>query len=102
MPYISQEARDKFIRQECGGMQTINDIDEIIELAKKIENCGELNYVITVIAQAYIKQKVLRYQNINDVIGALEGAKMELYRRVASSYEDEKIKENGDVNVIDD
>jgi hypothetical protein len=33
----------------------------------------------------------------NDAIGALEGAKLELYRRYVSAYEDDKIKENGDV-----
>ena len=37
------------------------------------------------------------YATINDIIGALEGAKMEFYRRVVAPYEDEKIKENGDV-----
>lgn len=34
---------------------------------------------------------------INDCIGACEGAKLEFYRRVASPYEDVKIKQNGDV-----
>jgi len=37
------------------------------------------------------------YQTINDIIGALEGAKMEFYRRVVVPYEDKKIKDNGDV-----
>jgi len=30
-------------------------------------------------------------------MGALEGAKLELYRRKVAIYEEEKIKENGDV-----
>jgi len=34
---------------------------------------------------------------INAIIGALECAKLELYRRVAAPYEDDKIAENGDV-----
>jgi hypothetical protein len=37
------------------------------------------------------------YQTVNDIVGALEGAKMEFYRRAAAPYEDLKIKENGDV-----
>jgi hypothetical protein len=96
MPYIKKEAREKFEDQKmlCHGA--------LMGIGATCENAGELNYVITVIAQSYIKAKGLNYQHINDVIGALEGAKIELYRRVASSYEDEKIKENGDVNVIDD
>jgi hypothetical protein len=39
----------------------------------------------------------LRYAHINEAIGALECAKLELYRRVAAPYEDEKMKESGDV-----
>lgn len=60
------------------------------------ENAGELNYTFTMIVQQYFKEHS-NYQGINDIIGALEGAKLEFYRRVASPYEDIKIKENGDV-----
>lgn len=59
-------------------------------------NTGELNYVITNIINEYYKYEG-GYSSINDVIGALEGAKLEFYRRVAAPYEDVKIKENGDV-----
>jgi len=66
-------------------------------------NAGELNYLFTMIIDDYLVRNGLKYQNINDVIGALEGAKLELYRRVAAPYEDEKIKQNGDVyNVLHD
>lgn len=58
---------------------------------------GELNYQFTHLAQEYIKANGLSYQNINDVVGALEGAKVEFQRRVVAPYEDAKIKENGDV-----
>lgn len=89
MPYIKKQDRKKFKSAETLGL--------------KCDNPGDLNYVFTVIAQAYIRNKGLRYQNINDVVGALEGAKTEFYRRVAAPYEDEKIAENGDVlNVEDD
>jgi len=46
-------------------------------------------------------EKGLSYTFINDCVGALEGAKLELYRRVASPYEDKKIAENGDVYPLD-
>lgn len=58
---------------------------------------GELNYSFSCMAQAYINRKGLSYQTINDIVGALEGAKLEFYRRVAVPYEDKKIVENGDV-----
>ena len=59
-------------------------------------NAGELNYVITNIISEYYQQEG-GYSSINDVLGALEGAKLEFYRRVAAPYEDTKIQENGDV-----
>ena len=37
------------------------------------------------------------YQAINDIIGALESAKLEFYRRPVAIYEDKKIIENGDI-----
>lgn len=84
MPYIKQEDRKKL---------------DAVDLPW-IENTGELNYFITTICQSYIYERGLNYQNINAVIGALECAKLELYRRVASPYEDKKILENGDVNCL--
>lgn len=58
---------------------------------------GKLNYVLTRICDFYIKRTGLRYGSINDVIGVLECMKLELYRRVAADYEDQKATENGDV-----
>ena len=57
---------------------------------------GQLNYVITTIIRDYYN-KSPSYQSVNDVVGALEGAKLEFYRRVAAPYEDNKITLNGDV-----
>lgn len=61
------------------------------------ENAGELNYLITELIWKYVSLKGEKYQHYNDVMGALEGAKLELYRRKIAPYEDVKIKENGDV-----
>lgn len=60
-------------------------------------NAGELNYLFTCIIRNYVRKHGLRYQQINDVVGALEGAKAEFQRRVVVPYEDSKIAENGDV-----
>ena len=83
MPYIDKESRGKF--------------DVMIADASMIDNCGELNYVMSKICLAYIKKKGLKYQNINDVMGALTGVQLELYRRVWADYEDTKIESNGDI-----
>lgn len=63
---------------------------------------GELNYKITMACADYLEERAevrggLSYDLINEVIGVLECAKQEIYRRVAIPYEDQKIKENGDV-----
>ena len=79
MPYIKQENR--------------NPIESRTTSPK---TGGDLNFLFTTIIRDYYK-KVPSYQSINDILGALEGAKLEFYRRIAVPYEDTKIKENGDV-----
>ncbi len=61
------------------------------------ETAGELNFKLTKACINYLEKNGLSYQNLNDCIGALEGAKAELQRRVVAPYEDAKIAENGDV-----
>ena len=52
---------------------------------------GELNFAITRLMSDYISNKGSpTYNSINDCLGACEGAKMELYRRVAIPYEDRR------------
>lgn len=62
----------------------------------EINSPGDLNYLITHLVHAYIGEETC-YQDYNDALGALEGAKLELYRRYAVPYEDIKIRQNGDV-----
>lgn len=83
MPYIKTENRDKFT--------------ELYTNIPELKSPGELNYLITIICQDYIEDKGLSYQSLNDVIGALEGCKLEFYRRRVAPYEDMKIQLNGDV-----
>ena len=71
--------------------------DDIVNAGDLPGNAGELNYKLTRICLEYLHTHSLKYSTINDIVGALEGAKLEFYRRVASPYEDKKIKENGDV-----
>lgn len=59
--------------------------------------CGELNRAITELILKYLHDQKPRYETINNIIGALECAKMEMYRRVAIPYEDKKAAEHGDL-----
>jgi len=65
-------------------------------------NAGEMQYVIAKMIQKYLARKAetngqVRYQDMNDIMGALAGAQMEFYREVVAPYEDKKIVENGPV-----
>lgn len=77
MPYIKKERRSEALQSPL--------------------NAGELNYAITCLIDEYVKREGLKYRVINDALGALEGAKLEFYRRVVAPYENAKIVENGDV-----
>lgn len=80
MPYIDIDQRDKFkVKAETAVFG------------------GQLNYQISMLCKQYIQQHGLSYANINDVLGALEGAKLEFYRRVAAPYEALKADANGDI-----
>ena len=79
MPYIKEDAR-----KELGRIRVP-------------VNAGELNYYITTVCKRYLETNGEKYQTYNDIVGALEGCKLELYRRKIGPYEDIKIKENGDV-----
>ena len=62
---------------------------------------GMLNYMLTNLVLQYIEQHGLRYSVLNSVVGVLECIKMEIYRRIGGVYEDQKIKENGDVMLYE-
>lgn len=64
------------------------------------DEAGELNYLVTRLCDAFLMKTGLSYKNINQAIGALECAKLELYRRVASPYEDKKLIANGEVYIV--
>lgn len=81
MPYVSRDVRAE-LRATLDRMP---------------ENAGELNFLLTSLVDDYLMQDKTNYQRINEVIGVLECAKLELYRRIAVPYEDKKKHINGDV-----
>lgn len=87
MPYITEEDRNDVVPYESG--------------YRNVNTPGRLNFVITSEIDEYLQCKgVINYTNINEVVGVLECAKLELYRRIAGPYEDKKREENGDVYTI--
>lgn len=95
MPYITKERREQ--TQEGVYFDEIS-LDILgIEAGALCENGGDMQYLIAEMIQGYMRKKGLRYQNCQDVMGALAGAQMEFYRCVVGPYEQEKIEENGHV-----
>jgi len=86
MPYIMKEMRPAF------------DI-HLDNIGPHTTSAGDLNYCISRLVGYYIKSHGKSYTTMNDCIGVLEAAKLELYRRLTAPYEDVKIKENGDVDL---
>lgn len=99
MPYIKKEKR-VLVDTQLGYL-----IDAVVE-ASEDKNVlpGILNYCITVLIKNAYRSSTARtgagklsYADHNAVIGVLECAKQEFYRRNTAPYEDEKATENGDV-----
>jgi len=89
MPYIPQIHR--------------NDIHEdLMESGVDFipENAGEINYLVSALINNYLKRNGLNYANVNEMMGAIECCKLELYRIIAAPYEDDKAKENGEVYYL--
>jgi hypothetical protein len=89
MPYTTLQDREKF-----------NPTFQ--EFLLKMENCrdiskGDLTYLLYVLAKRYIQLKGKSYTHISSAISSLIDAAEELRRRELNPYEDEKIKENGDI-----
>lgn len=80
MPYITKDSREHLEKE-----------------AEQISTPGELNYVISRLIDEYVSQQGMNYTTLNSVVGVLECAKNEFYRRVVVPYEDQKLEENGEV-----
>jgi len=85
VPYIKSEDRTNF-------KYLVKEIE-----ASPPETAGELQYLIAVLIKEMFANSDMRYQDCNDILGALNGANLEFYRRYVAPYEDQCIFDNGDV-----
>ena len=86
MPYIKQQHRDRLDPL----------IDALVASIQSNHRAGELNYIINKLLLG--TQGEGRYADLNELIGAVEAAKLEFYRRKVAPYEDTKIQQQGDLN----
>ena len=88
MPYITQQQREPLAESIDTLLNIITDNDGLE---------GKLNYIISSIVSGILETEGVNYTILNKMIGVLECAKLELYRCMASPYEDLKLEENGEV-----
>lgn len=85
MPYIPKAQRPADI-----------DSDALVNMISWFRS-GKLNYAITMLCEQYREVAGDSDCTINTIIGALECAKLEYYRRVGVPYENSKLGDHGDV-----
>lgn len=93
MPYIKRTQRvklDRFLQPILAEIYSGSG-----EKFKNITS-GELNFFISSIIWTLFEENP-SYDKANELIGVLECVKQEFIRRKLSKYEDQKIKENGDI-----
>ncbi len=93
MPYIPQEDRTAYD-------PLIEPLAEALRAQQTDRRKGHANYIITQImrkAWGVDCAENESYSNYADIIGTLECAKQELYRRWVADYEDQAIVKNGDL-----
>ena len=104
MPYIKEENRnslDNCINEMVSCLKTNISNNEqnlqnrSISNQEFLEICGDINYVFSRILGGIMGE--VSYSKIAMITGVLENIKQEFYRRVAETYEDKKIVENGDI-----
>jgi len=83
MPYITKAKRERID-------WVIDNLDAVMD---NIGMEGTLNYILFRLA----KKRCRRYKDFAALIGELEAAKLEIYRRLTAKHEDNAIVANGDV-----
>lgn len=82
MPYIEQKQR-KMPYNQTAGLLSYHIVDDILDFLDEMR-CQN-------------KRETNKYNDYALAIGVLELTKLELWRRLITSYEDKKKEENGDV-----
>ena len=91
MPYIKQQDRSKWSSK----LTLIRD-----EMTYNSVTAGELNFMITSLCHFYLSKNGHNYQTHCEIEGVLQGASKEFYRKLTAPYEEEKIEENGDLEIL--
>jgi hypothetical protein len=104
MPYIKEDRRaklDSSINSLVVSIKTnINDSNPYkppkLTNEEFLNIAGDINYCVSRLVSQLMGE--VSYSKIAIITGVLENIKQEYYRRVAESYEDKKLIENGDIH----
>lgn len=108
MPYIKEQNRyqldhciDRMVECLKGNVSPNQDNPHSNPYKENLTNeeflsiCGDFNYAFSRILAATMGD--VSYPKIAIITGVLENIKQEFYRRIAETYENKKILENGDI-----
>jgi hypothetical protein len=106
MPYIKEDRRkalDHHINSLAiavklnanSNMNPYNEESSKLTNEQFLEIAGDINYCVSRLISLVMGD--ISYGKIAIITGVLENIKQEYYRRVAVTYEDKKIVENGDI-----
>lgn len=98
MPYILEEKRFEELTIDDLFYVSRKEIGEM--LGEAAHNGGELQYMLAIAINRYLKIWGLDYQNCQDIMGALAGAQAEFQRVVVGPYEQSKIEENDGIYTV--
>ena len=91
MPYISRNERKQY-------GQVLEQLAALIP-QDRLKRPGHMNYVVSLLINK-VYGSSMRYADHNEVIGVLSSIQSEFYRRHTAPYEDQKIKEEGDLTEV--
>jgi hypothetical protein len=95
MPYVSDEIREAL---ELDLQELLTSARDITDDRDKMK--GIVNYLATLVTTLLLQPDTgWSYASMSDTIGALECAKLEVYRRLLAPYEDMAVDKNGDLDV---
>jgi hypothetical protein len=89
MPYIHPDRRANLLR---------SSISELMAEPKALQT-GELNFLISTLVWSLFESDPC-YNKANELLGVLSAVTQEFYRRKVAPYEDIKIQQNGDLDLI--
>lgn len=103
MPYVDRSTRIKILERlnlSPHGRGSVCPTPADVKVPTLLTP-GDLNFAITALCHQYVLDRMQNYKTMNEVIGVLECAKLEMYRTMLAPYENQKREESGPISFLD-